>query len=155
MPTLLKDLRKSFPAVQFVPSDSFYWSPRKRAVHYNPDVLQTNQGDWSLLHELGHALLEHQSFNSDYELVKLELSAWEKAKELADNHAISIDPDHIEDCLDSYRDWLYLRSTCPTCSNCSQQIDAHTYRCFNCNGTWQVSSSRKCRSYRKKLVVKI
>ena len=153
MANLLKQLREEFSDLLFVPSDSFYWSPRKNAVHYLPEALDTNNGEWSLLHELGHALLEHQTFKSDFELLKLELAAWEKAKTIASSHMIIIDSDHIEDCLDSYRDWLYLRSTCPTCSSCSQQIDTHIYRCFNCNNSWRVSKSRRCRSYRKKVVL--
>lgn len=154
MSSLLKKLRLSCPDVHFVPSDSFYWSPRKKVVHYAPEALDSQVGSWSLLHELGHALLEHQTFSSDFELLQLERAAWEQAKILANEQQIIIDDDHVEDCLDSYRDWLYLRSTCPTCANCSQQIDAHHYRCFNCNTSWKVSKSRKCRSYRRTLAVK-
>lgn len=150
MPDLLSALRASHPDITFTASDSFYWSPRKKVVNFVEDALKRNSGEWSLLHELGHALLEHQSYESDFELLKLELAAWEKAKILAQKHQILIPDDHIQDCLDTYREWLYLRSTCPTCINSSQQIEAHAYRCFNCNTSWVVSRSRQCRSYRRK-----
>jgi hypothetical protein len=74
---------------------------------------------------------------------------WEKAKQLAESLNYTIDPDHIQDCLDTYRDWLYQRSTCPTCTNCSLQTNSRTYACFNCGTNWNVSSSRMCRPYRK------
>lgn len=150
VPNLMSKLQLAFPSVEFISSDSFYWSPRKKIVHFVPEALINDAGNWSLLHELGHALLEHQTYISDFELVKLELAAWEKAKVLAKKYDVSIPEEHIQDCLDSYREWLYLRSTCPTCMNSSQQIDAHTYSCFNCNTNWNVSRSRQCRSYRRK-----
>lgn len=151
VPNLLLSLQRDFPTVAFVSSDSFYWSPQKQVVHFVDEILETDNGNWSLLHELGHALLEHQNYHSDFELLKLELAAWEKAKKLAKQYGVIIPNDHIQDCLDTYREWLYLRSTCPTCMNSSLQSDAHTYSCFNCNTNWRVSRSRKCRSYRRKV----
>lgn len=150
VPSLINELAGAFPSIDFVDGDSFYWSPRKQVVHFVSKALNSDTGNWSLLHELGHALLEHQTYASDFELVKLELAAWEKAKVLGRKYDVVIPEDHIQDCLDSYREWLYLRSTCPTCMNSSQQIDAHTYSCFNCNTVWHVSRSRQCRSYRRK-----
>ncbi len=150
MSTIVTQLIKDFPSLSFLESDSFYWSPRKHAIHYAALDNETTVSKWSLLHEVGHALLEHQDYQTDFDLLLLEISAWEKAKELAKNYNEKIDPDHIQDCLDTYRDWLYSRSTCPKCTNCSLQIDTHTYSCFNCNEVWHVSRSRKCRTYRKK-----
>ena len=84
-------------------------------------------------------------------LLKLEVEAWEKAKEVALKLDIKIDPNHIEDCLDTYRDWLYKRSVCPKCSNKSlQQSDFNHYECFNCHMRWRVTTSRFCRTYRMK-----
>jgi hypothetical protein len=52
--------------------------------------------------------------------------------------------------LDTYRDWLYKRSICPTCTaKCLQQGDFVHYRCFNCHTTWRVTASRFCRAYRR------
>ena len=149
MTKLLSILRTKYPGISFVPKDSFYWSPRTSTVFYVPEALEGANGQWSLLHELGHALLGHSNFKSDFGLLKLESEAWVKAQKEAKNHTITIDPDHIEDCLDSYRDWLYQRSTCPGCLSSSLQIEPRRYRCFNCNNIWNVSSSRTCRTYRK------
>jgi hypothetical protein len=103
---------------------------------------------WSLLHEVGHALLDHQSYDSDLELVEMESLAWQKAKEVGVAYGHTIDEDHIQDCIDTYRDWLHQRSACPNCDNRSLQQDARHYKCFNCGQTWAVSASRFCRPYR-------
>jgi hypothetical protein len=106
-------------------------------------------GTWSLLHETGHGLLVHADYQSDLELLHMEVAAWEKAKELGQAFGVQIDPNHIEDCLDTYRDWLHRRSTCPTCGSVSLQHNSTEYHCHNCNAMWQVSSSRFCRPYRQ------
>jgi hypothetical protein len=151
MPSLVQQLQKQFPTISFVPAESFYWSPRKQVVNFVTAASEDNIGAWSLLHELGHALLEHKNYGSDFELLSLELAAWEKAQVIAQEYDIVISSGHIQDCLDTYREWLYLRSTCPQCMSGSQQIEPHLYSCFNCNTTWRVSRSRQCRSYRQKL----
>lgn len=150
----IASLQNTYPDITFHASDSFYWSPRKKVVHFVDELVDNDSGRWSLLHELGHALLDHKTFNSDFELVKLELAAWQKAEQIAKKVSVKIPNDHIQDCLDTYREWLYLRSTCPHCTNAGQQIKTSTYSCFNCNSTWQVSRSRQCRSYRRKVAVK-
>jgi replication factor C subunit 3/5 len=62
---------------------------------------------------------------------------------------INIDDDHIQNCLDTYRNWLHLRSTCPECGIRTLQTDKYTYRCHNCHTIWKVTSERFCRPYRK------
>ncbi len=151
MENLLTDLRKSYSKIDFTPGDRFSWSPVKNQVIYKmSDDKLDKINVWSLLHELGHALLGHNDYTSDFELLSLEAAAWAKASDLATNYDHAIDQNHIEDCLDTYRDWLYQRSTCPDCTSCSLQIDKKTYACFNCGTTWQVSASRLCRAYRRK-----
>ena len=151
MEKILSKLKKRFPALSFRAGGRFTWSPKTKQIIYKEDSLSTDRiAVWSLLHEVGHALLGHSTYNSDFELLSLETAAWQKAKELAPAYNQEIDEDHIQDCLDTYRDWLYQRSTCPTCTSCSLQIDSKTYCCFNCGGSWQVSSSRLCRPYRRK-----
>lgn len=149
MSELLAQLKIDYPGIKFVESASFYWSPKLQTVHYADSELDISPNAWSLLHELGHALLRHQDYTTDFDLLQLEIAAWEKAVTIAKKYTYIIDPNHIQDCLDTYRDWLYLRSTCPTCMNCSLQIDSRTYSCFNCNTNWHVSRSRQCRTYRK------
>jgi len=148
MQQLITKLQAAFPQLTFSAGQQFYWSPETQEIFYKEHG-NNDQARWSLLHETGHALLEHTSYRADFELLKLEVAAWEKARSLAADHGIEIDEDHIEDCLDTYRDWLYKRSICPTCSaKCLQQDDHRYYRCFNCHTVWRVTASRFCRAYR-------
>lgn len=145
---LLKKMRTQYPQLKFSPSDKFYWSPETSEVFYQQPA-RGKTARWSLLHETGHALLNHTSYNADFELVRLEIAAWQQAKTVGKLFGISISEDHIEDCLDTYRDWLYRRSICPNCNTKSfQQSDFVHYRCFNCHTTWRVSANRFNRSYR-------
>ncbi len=82
---------------------------------------------WALLHEAGHAKLNHVTYNSDIELVLLEAIAWNEAETLAKEFNEQIDPDYIQDCLDTYRDWLHQRSTCPRCGIVSFQESINNY----------------------------
>ncbi len=134
--------------VKFIPGDRFCWSPKEQTISYLPDNTEED-GSWALLHESGHAALNHLVYTTDYELLRMEIEAWEKAKEIANKLNIQISEEHIQDCLDSYRDWLYSRSICPKCKVKTLQNDhQNVYSCFNCHACWQVSPSRFCRSYR-------
>jgi hypothetical protein len=148
MESIVSILSGSYRKLKFRSGDKFYWSPETREVFYDANADQPN-GIWSLLHETGHALLEHTSYRADYELIRLEVAAWEKAKALAADLQIEIDENHVQDCIDTYRDWLYGRSICPECGNKSlQQSTLTQYQCFNCHATWKVTPSRFCRAYR-------
>lgn len=148
MQDLLTKLKTSYPELRFTPGDQFYWSPETEEIFYN-QASEEEEDAWSLLHETGHALLKHQNYQADFELLRLEIAAWQRARHLAEKLFVNIDEDHIQDCLDTYRDWLYKRSICPTCTTkCLQQSDFIHYRCFNCHTTWKVSASRFCRAYR-------
>ena len=148
MQTLIAELKATFPQLRFTAGEQFCWSPETGEVFYKADSRDA-RATWSLLHETGHALLEHATYKADFELLRLEIAAWERARELAGSLDIIIDEDHIEDCLDTYRDWLYKRSICPTCTTkCLQQGDFVHYRCFNCHTVWRVTQNRFCRAYR-------
>lgn len=149
MNQLLIKLRADFPTLSFRPGETFTWSPKDRAVVYVEEPVQAAHPTWSLLHEVGHALLEHQTYATDFELLRLEAAAWEKANVLAVKYGVQIDPDHIQDCLDTYRDWLHQRSTCPNCLTTSLQRSTTIYCCYNCDAEWRVSRSRLCRPYRR------
>lgn len=151
--SLLARLKKDYPDFTFTKGDIFVWSPKDTAITYKADSLATKSGQWSLLHELSHGLLGHTAYQSDIELLKMEAAAWHKAKKIASTYNINISEEYIQNCLDTYRDWVHLRSKCPVCGNHSTQRDARTYNCFNCNNTWYVSSSRFCRPYRRKATV--
>lgn len=148
MQKLIDRLAKDFPDVSFKPGSEFCWSPETNEVIYKNNKTD-KEGSWSLLHETGHAVLKHKTYLADVALLRLEVEAWAKAKELALRYDIKIGEDHIEDCLDTYRDWLYKRSICPNCSaKCLQQEDFIHYKCFNCHTVWKVSPNRFCRAYR-------
>ena len=145
---LLNKCKQVLPGFVFASAKSFYWSPRTKTVYINQNTLQTPEGQMALLHEVSHALLGHNHYQFDFELVALEAAAWQLASQKATEWSVPVDTDHIEDCLDTYRDWLYARSTCPTCSMNAPQISKSEYKCINCSTKWSVSPSRFCRSYR-------
>jgi NADH pyrophosphatase NudC (nudix superfamily) len=151
MKPLLERIRDDYPYVNFVEGSAFYWSPVTQQVFYKKGIRETNldSATHAILHELSHALLRHRSYTTDFQLLQMELAAWEHAKRLATYYNFVIDENHVQDCLDSYRDWLYKRSICPTCSTKSIQCDEkNSYQCFNCQTYWKVTSSRFCRPYR-------
>ena len=145
---LIARLNKELPKLRFIAGKQFSWSAETGEIIYKMGA-RGEKARWSLLHETGHALLKHTNYKSDMELLRLEVAAWQKARLLAIELGIKIDKDHIEDCVDTYRDWLYKRSICPNCTaKCLQQADFVHYRCFNCHMQWRVSTSRFCRAYR-------
>lgn len=145
---LLKSLQKIHPELRFTEGKSFSWSPETGEVFYKAEGV-AERDRWALLHETGHALLDHKSYLTDVGLLKMEIAAWDKAHELAAQFDIHIDEDHVQDCLDTYRDWLHARALCPTCATrCLQQDSGHGYRCHNCHTSWKVTTSRFCRPYR-------
>lgn len=153
MRELLAKLQADYPAIGFVEGGAFSWSPKDQTVTYKPASTQPEVACWSLLHEISHGILGHTTYQTDFELVTLEVEAWEKARRIAKHYDLRIDSEHIQDCLDTYRDWLHRRSTCPNCSTVSMQKDTKTYMCFNCKAEWHVSSSRFCRPYRRRTYV--
>ena len=138
--SLLSKLAADFPEVTFQPGPRFSWSPSQKTVFYDesaPDAAL-------LLHELSHGLLGHQSYAKDVELLAMEAAAWGKARELATEYDIKIDPNQREDHLDTYRDWLHDRSTCPKCQATGYQTKKDTYTCVACTEVWRVNEARLC-----------
>jgi hypothetical protein len=148
MEKIVSKLQPLLPDVTFTCGSSFFWSPKHRQITYRDDQDNVIVHTWALLHETAHALLGHCSYQSDFELLVLEVEAWDKACEISKEVGVKINEDHIQDCLDTYRDWIHQRSTCPTCGTVSFQRSAREYRCHNCHSIWTVSSSRFCRPYR-------
>lgn len=146
---LLSQIKKIAPKVAFEEASTFYWSPKNCTIYMNSQKLEDEEGQWALVHEVGHALLGHKSYDTDMGLLRLEVEAWQKAQDVGKKLSLTINGDHIQTCLDTYRDWLYARSTCPTCMLNSLQIDETTYLCMNCTTRWSVSGARFCRPYRR------
>lgn len=145
---LINRVSQDYYAIDFYSDEIFCWSPKKQQISFVESQINNNLGKWTLLHELGHAIAGHNTYSYDIELLKIELSAWTIAQELAEAYNLSINQDHIQNCLDSYRDWLHQRSTCPNCDYLNIQATPKIYHCINCEYSWQVSSSKLCRPYR-------
>lgn len=147
MYNLIQKLQHKFPDILFVQSTDFHWSPANKTIYYNNN--DTAYGSWSLLHEVGHGALDHTSYSSDVSLLHMEVAAWEIAQSIGASFEIIIDQDYIDDCLATYKDWLYKRSLCPQCDQHGVQITAGSYQCINCKANWVVGQNRFCRTYRK------
>jgi hypothetical protein len=146
---LLRLLKLDYPEVTFIAGPTFCWSPVGRQVIYK-NKAKGVAAVYSLLHEVGHALLDHKRYTHDFELLEIEVAAWARAKVIAKAYSVEIDENHVQNCLDTYRDWLYRRSICPSCTTKTLQLDEQpAYVCFNCHAKWRVAPSRFCRPYRK------
>lgn len=119
----------------------FSWNHTACAITYNPKV---ENAEAYLLHEFSHALLGHKEYMQDIDLLKMERAAWDKALALAGTLDVNIDDNLIESALDTYRDWLHDRSTCPTCSATGIETAKQQYECITCHTTWHVNEARDC-----------
>lgn len=141
MSSLIHKLKTLHPDISFVRGDSFFWAPESRTITYAPDEAHASQ---LTLHELSHALLGHTIYKRDVELLAMETAAWERAKALADIHSVRYSEDVTQDHLDTYRDWLHARSTCPHCTANGYQTATSHYECPACTHTWRVNEARLC-----------
>lgn len=135
-------LQIDFPQFSFIKADTYSWSPETNTIFYNFN----SENNEALLHEVAHALLDHRTFHRDVELLAIERDAWDYAQSnLAPEYLLrEINDSIIQQSLDSYRDWLHTRSTCPTCTASGLQITKNTYKCIACTGTWKVNDARNC-----------
>ena len=136
--TLLSRLISDHPLFHFKEAANFAWSADHQTIFWS------SSDPAHLLHELGHALLSHAAFTRDIELLGMERDAWQKARQLANHYDITISTDTIEDDLDTYREWLHARSTCPVCEMNGIQIAEHLYECIMCAAKWRVNDARIC-----------
>jgi hypothetical protein len=136
---LLSQLKADYPSITFVMGDDFMWSRDRREL----TVGDAPDASAFALHELGHAVLGHADFLFDIELLRQEREAWEQAKKLAIMYKVNIEPDLIEDSLDTYRDWLHARSLCPACGLTGLQTKTSTYMCVNCRCSWHPNDARR------------
>jgi ribosomal protein S27AE len=146
MENLIDRLKRDHPSLDFRAGQSHCWSPLHGQIFYPEDGHANIEG---ILHELGHARLGHETYHSDLDLLNKEVEAWGEARLLAKSYKLSLDLGHIEDCLDTYRDWVYKRSICPNCQATGLQESSDRYLCLNCGGTWHVTPSRFKRPYRR------
>jgi len=138
--SLASKLATDFPDYTFTPAKEFLWSPEKQTVFYIAGSTDAS----SFLHELAHAVLHHQSYTRDIELLEMERAAWLQAEVLAKGYGVTVTPDTVEDSLDTYRDWLHARSTCPGCEATGVQTKKNEYKCIACRTKWRVNDARIC-----------
>ena len=145
MPTtdsLLSKLIRRYPHLSFREGEDFFWSPGENTVYYTTNNSLFNA---RLLHEVSHAELGHTSYTRDIELIAIEREAWKYAKTtLAPLFDLTIESSIIEDDLDTYRDWLHARSTCPNCQHSGVQTDNKQYTCVVCRNSWSVNTATTC-----------
>lgn len=144
----VEKLRTDFPQFNFEESDDFYWSKKENTIFFEPE---SSNFHLLILHELAHALLGHEDFWLDIELLKMESEAWGLVRNnLTNQYGFCFNSNLAESKLDTYRDWLHKRSLCPKCKlNGFQQKDL-TYKCPACGTIWQNNDSR-FKSLRRKI----
>ena len=139
--SLLPKLQKDYPRLLFASGERFAWSPDNQTVFY--DTSDPKNTDL-LLHELAHGVLEHHDYSKDVELVAMETDAWDKAVVLGAHYGIPIADGTVQDNLDTYREWLHARSTCPMCEATGYQSGKSEYTCVACSHVWRVNEARIC-----------
>lgn len=142
---ILPRIQIDFPHLRFEAGETFCWTPKQQLITYTSHQANADHGVWALLHEVAHADLEHSAYKGDFNLLQLEVMAWHHAHKLAKRYDLSIDKEHVQDCLDTYRDWLHKRASCPVCEVVSLQRSDGRYQCFNCRSSWKVPRSPLCR----------
>lgn len=133
---LFERLQKDYANLRFLQGKKFAFRPGEgsgtvifEAIEEWKDV---QEYQLCLLHEVGHALLEHKNFKMDAERVKMECAAWEKARELCAKYGIEYNEEVAQGRLDSYRDWLHQRSRCRNCGLTRFQTRDGEYHCPGC-----------------------
>ncbi|OYX42012.1 hypothetical protein B7Y94_04325 [Candidatus Saccharibacteria bacterium 32-49-12] len=150
--SVYSQLTKDFPRLLFKAGDTFQWSPTAKTITH--PAINTVEDIYQLLHEISHAELNHNTYKRDIELITMEREAWQYASQhLAPRYNLNlpVDDDIVQDNLDSYRQWLHDRSTCPTCLAVGHEVDPGEYSCLNCHQLWKVNEARTCRLKRTKL----
>lgn len=137
---LINKLRDAYPRYTFTETTEFRWEPTTSTIFY-----EVTEDYASLLHELAHALLGHSTYVKDIELITMERDAWHYANTvLIPQYNLKESDDTSEDALDTYRDWLHARSTCPTCKATGIQRSKSIYACLACHAVWKVNEARIC-----------
>lgn len=140
-----------FAELSFREDHFFCWSAGRQEVHYRS--AKSIEDIWQLLHEIAHAVLRHDDFYKDIHLLQHESEAWQLAiGQLAPTFSQRIPQEFAEEHLDSYREWLHARSTCPSCRQSGIQQTTRMYQCVNCLCSWLVNDARLKRLRRTKLL---
>ncbi len=139
--SILQRLKNKYPQFNFQSADSFSWSPSDNTIYYDD---QSTDFEVFLLHELSHALLGHNKYDRDIQLIAMERHAWDHTIILAPSFDINVPDNIVQSTLDGYRDWLHSRSSCPKCQATGMQTDEKQYNCPVCAHNWLVNEARTC-----------
>lgn len=139
--TLQNNRGDDLSRLRFEESDGFSWNHGTATITYNP---ADTHAELYLLHEYAHAELAHATFSRDVELITMERDAWHRTRQLAADYDIPVDDTLVEEALDTYRDWLHARSTCPNCQSTGIQTGDRNYTCLACRHKWRVNEARTC-----------
>ena len=124
----LEGLRRDFGEFRFKMGRKFAFRPPKTIVIGPPEPFS----ELLALHEVSHAICKHKTFKMDVERLKMEVQAWEKARELASCYGIEVDEEIVQRELDTYRDWLHQKSRCPKCGLTRFETPDGVYHCPRC-----------------------
>ena len=125
---LTEKLKKDYPDLRFKEGRKFAFRP-PRTIVIGPEEPGT---ELLLLHEVGHAISGPRDFDVDVKRLKMEVEAWEKARDLANNYGVEFSEEVMETELDSYRDWLHQKSRCPACGLTRFETPDGQYHCPRC-----------------------
>ena len=125
---LLDCIKNDYPGLRFVQGRKFAFRPPKTIV-IGPEEPSDKL---LLLHEIGHAISGHKNFETDVKRLKMEVEAWEKARELAPKYSVKFDESIVQKELDTYRDWLHQKSRCPKCGLTRFETPDGQYNCPRC-----------------------
>ncbi|NTW61996.1 hypothetical protein HGB25_01120 [Candidatus Saccharibacteria bacterium] len=145
--SLINRLKTDYPQFTFQESSEFLWDHDSNTIYFE----DKSNCEGFLLHELSHALLLHTDYERDVQLIAMESKAWDTAQKLADKYHVELSDDFIQSNLDTYRDWLHKRSTCPECQSTGLQTKSNTFRCLACNNQWTVNDAKTCALKRYKI----
>ncbi|MDO5480473.1 MAG: TFIIB-type zinc finger domain-containing protein [Candidatus Saccharibacteria bacterium] len=126
--TFLARIKSDYPSLRFIQGRKFAFRPPRTVV-----IPSDDPEPLLLLHEMGHALSFHRDFKTEVGRLKMEVEAWEKARELCALYGVLTDEELIESELDTYRDWLHQKSRCPLCGLTRFQTPDGTFYCPKCD----------------------
>ena len=143
------EILRAFSQYRFLPSGYFSYDSHEEIIHYDATRLHTPEGQISLLHEISHCELGHFHYQTDVELLTMEIAAWNYTRELARKYHVKLNEHYIADCIESYNIWMQKRGTCPSCKVfCLGENDTQ-FSCYNCAARWRVSADPQDRVVRR------
>ena len=123
-----EQLMSDYPDFRFKLGKKFTFRPSKIVIIGPPEPFF----ELLTLHEVSHAICKHRDFKMDVERLKMEVQAWEKARELANHYSIDYNEELVQRELDTYREWLHQKSRCPICGLTRFQTSDSQYHCPSC-----------------------